>query len=405
MPLQSFYADASRNYPTIFDYAEKADMFGRSVIDEVYYESSILADAMVKPTNDGLRERVVRRGEITDSGHVAALDEGYYGNRERTGNDEDSVGTMRVSDQIRWEHRQQLESMDNGEAARADDIKTATDNLINKKVDKLLYSNSINDQSTTKEKGKSIHGIMTYLEKCYDNEGYNKLFERTEQRKNPFTNVKDNLLSLSNYDANRTDKDSSYGTNSKFTSVVGIAWGQNGSYTIFPSILSGKVAGYDFDYKMNIESTYIDPSDGIQKSIEYDRYNLDAYFGFAVANRYALNGIRNIYLGHSKKTAIFEEMEGVENKLIMLKDFFNQGHTGMNMTFYCAPRLITQMEMYQKEKFASFSAVNGTREFDGTNPRMRPTSLRIAHDITLVSDSGFSTIEKYVSGTMSAETV
>ena len=156
---------------------------------------------------------------------------------------------------------------------------------------------------------------------------------------------------------------------------------------------------------MDIESTYIDPIDGIQKSIEYDRYNLDAYFGFAVANRYALNGIRNIYLGHSKKTAIFEEMEGVENKLIMLKDFFNQGHTGMNMTFYCAPRLITQMEMYQKEKFASFSAVNGTREFDGTNPRMRPTSLRIAHDITLVSDSGFSTIEKYVSGTMSAETV
>ena len=110
MPLQSFYADASRNYPTIFDYAEKADMFGRSVIDEVYYESSILADAMVKPTNDGLRERVVRRGEITDSGHVAALDEGYYGNRERTGNDEDSVGTMRVSDQIRWEHRQQRQT-------------------------------------------------------------------------------------------------------------------------------------------------------------------------------------------------------------------------------------------------------------------------------------------------------
>ena len=91
MPLQEHYSDAHKSYPTVFDYVEKSDDFGKGVIDEIYYESSMLADALVKPTNDGLRERITRKGELRDSGHVAALDEGYYGTHERTGKEEDSV--------------------------------------------------------------------------------------------------------------------------------------------------------------------------------------------------------------------------------------------------------------------------------------------------------------------------
>ena len=97
-------------------------------------------------------------------------------------------------------------------------------------------------------------------------------------------------------------------------------------------------------------------------------------------------------------------MESVEDKLIKLKDFFNQGKTGLTLTFYCAPRLITQMELYQKEKFPTYSA-SGSREFNGMNPRKRPTELMITSDIRLVSDPGFSTIENYVSGTMAASAV
>ena len=403
MPLQEHYSDAHKSYPTVFDYVEKSDDFGKGVIDEIYYESSMLADALVKPTNDGLRERITRKGELRDSGHVAALDEGYYGTHERTGKEEDTVGTMRVSDQIIWEKKQPLEASDNGDALREEDLKEATNNLIFKKVDKLLYANSNNDTSITKDKGKSIYGIMTYLEKCYDNDAYNKLFERTEQRKNPFTNVKYDLPCFSNYSANRTGKGENYTTSAKFTSIVGMAWGMKGVYTVFPSAI-GVNAGFIADYKKNLESKYIDPDDGIEKSYEYERVNMDSYFGFAVANRYALNGIRNIFLGHSNNNAIFEEMESVEDKLIKLKDFFNQGKTGLTLTFYCAPRLITQMELYQKEKFPTYSA-SGSREFNGMNPRKRPTELMITSDIRLVSDPGFSTIENYVSGTMAASAV
>ena len=412
MPNNSHYA--SHEYPTIFEYEERANVDGLAIIDEIYYESHFLSNAMVKPTNDGMRERFKRETEKVKSGHVASLDEGYYGKKKTASLEEQSFGTMRISDQLKWEKKQGLATESNGSELKAKQLKDATDYLLDLKVDKMLYANSADDKDaegnavTLKDKGKQINGLFTYVENTFDDAGYNALIDRYDSRKLPFTNTKENLLCFSNYSASRTKADTSkYKTDANFTSILGVAFGATGVVTVFPDIV-GKFAGYGMDYKEGLEATYTDV-DGIEKSYEYDRCNFDAYFGIGVENRYCLNAIRNIYLGHTDKEAIFEEMESVENYLIKLKDFFDLGHTGMKMEFYCNPRLITQMEMYQKEKYVGYGNGHymavGSREFDGINPRVRPSSIAITHDIILNSDRVFKTNEKYVSGTFNASKI
>lgn len=410
MPNNSHYNgtnDLGHQYPTIFEYEERANVDGLAIIDEIYYESHFLSNAMVKPTNDGMRERFKRETEKVKSGHVASLDEGYYGKKKTAPLEEKSFGTMRISDQLTWEKKQSLPTEDNGSNLKAKQLKDATDYMLDLKVDKMLYSNSADDKDaegnavTTKDKGKQINGLFTYLEKTFTTSKYNDLIDRYDGKKNPFTNTKEDLLCFSNYSASRTGKGSDYTEASKFTSILGVAFGVDGVVTVFPEIV-GTMAGYGMDYKADLEAHY--EEDGIMKSYEYDRCNFDAYFGIGVKNRYCLNAVRNVYLGHSDKRAIFEEMESVENYLIMLKDFFDLGHTGMTLQFYCNPRLITQMEMYQKEKYlgygnGQYNAV-GSRDFNGMNPRVRPTTIQIAHDIVLNSDRVFKTNEKYVGGTI-----
>ena len=413
MPNNAHYNrgnELGHDYPTIFEYEERANVDGLAIIDEIYYESHFLTNAMVKPTNDGMRERFKRETEKVKSGHVASLDEGYYGKKKTAPLEEQSFGTMRISDQLTWEKKQPLATDDNGTALKAKQLKDATDYMLDLKVDKMLYANSANDKDaegnavTTKDRGKQINGLFTYVEKTFTVPQYNELIDRYDSKLNPFTNTKENLLCFSNYDADRTDASSAYKSNAegtKFTSILGVAFGVDGVVTVFPEMV-GTMAGYGMDYKEGLEAYY--EEGGIHKSYEYDRCNFDAYFGIGVKNRYCLNAIRNIYLGHTDKKAIYEEMESVENYLIMLKDFFDLGHTGMTLQFYCNPRLITQMEMYQKEKYLSYGngAYNavGSREFNGMNPRVRPTSIQIAHDIVLNSDRVFKTNEKYVGGTI-----
>ena len=136
----------------------------------------------------------------------------------------------------------------------------------------------------------------------------------------------------------------------------------------------------------------------------YDYVNFDMYFGVGVLNRYCLMGLRNIFLGHTNSTALFDEMAAVERNLITLKDFYDRGETGYTMAFYCSPRLITAMEQYQKANKVNYYAVD-SREFNGMSPLKRPKFLPITSDIVLYSDVCFKTSEKYVSGTVAASTI
>lgn len=399
MPANSFYAD--RSYPTIFDYTNNANENGLAIIDEIKFESNFLAHAMLTPTNDGLRERYTRKSECNHKPKFMSLDEHYSPSEIKLANEEKSFGTMRIGDRIQWEHRQSISATPEQVATqRAEELKAVIDGMVQLKQETMIYSGSQEDEASTSDAGKKEAGLFSMLENIYDADCVQALYARYEDRKNPFTNVGEKMVALSNYSANRTDKGSNYDTSKPtWTSVLGVAFGTSGVVTTYPSTIQGNAGvGFNMDIKKDIEDK---DSTGY---FTYDRINFDAYFGIGVKNRYCLSGIRNIFLGHAKKTALYEEMETVENNLITLKDFFDLGHTGLSIAFYCSPRLITQMEMYQKEKGVQFIS-NDNREFNGMSPRKRPSSLRIAHDIILYSDYCFKTSEKYVSGTMNAANI
>ena len=397
MPNNTFYANGK--FPTIFDYTNRMNEDGLGIVDEIQYETNFLRDAMLTPTNDGLRERYTRKSEFFHQPKFASLDEHYKPSEVKTTDEEKSFGTMRVIDRVQWEHRQNiLATPEQVAAQRAEELRVILDGFIDAKQKAMLYSRSQEDTDTdVTTMGKKEPGLFSMLEKIYDQSDINSLYARYENRKNPFTNVGEDLVALSNFSAARATTDTNYqGKKSGlWTSILGVAFGVNGVVTTFPEAVGANAgAGFNMDIKADIES-----GNDTEGYYTYDRINFDAYFGIGVKNRYCLNGIRNIYLGHTDKTAIFSEMEDVENNLITLKDFFNLGKTGMTLEFYCSPRLITQMEIYQKEKFNLGRIMSvGSRDFNGINPRKRPDSIQIAHDIVLKSDYCFKTSENFVTG-------
>lgn len=400
MPANSFYSGLS--YPTMADYVNTSNDNGLAIIDEVQYESNFLMNAMMKETNDGSRERFARKTELYHKPYVMSLDEHYKPQSVSMGNTEKEFGTMRIGDRIQWEHRQGIYAKPEEVARQRErELKKVIDGMLYMKQEKMLYSRSQEDTSTSvEEKGKSTPGLFSMLEHIYTKDNINTLYDHLEKKENPFEKVDEKMVALSNYSATRTDADSTkYATDkSAFTSIIGVAFGEEGVVTVFPKDIQGNAGGgFNMDFKGDIEAM-----DSDNRYYTYDRINFDAYFGIGVKNRYCLSGIRNIFLGHAKKTSIFEEMADVEDNLIILKDLFDAGKTGLKMQFYCSPRLITQMEMYQKEKYPSYTAI-GSREFDGKNPRKRPKSIWITSDIELLSDPCFITSEKYVSKTISSE--
>ncbi len=399
MPNKDFYSSLS--YPTMADYVNPENEKGLAIIDEVRYESNFLTHAMMKPTNDGMRERFTRKSELYHRPYVMSLDEHYTPSSIKTGDTQNEFGTMRIGDRIQWETRQSVYvSQEDKARQREREMRKAIDSMVDMKQERMLYARSQEDDNiSTEEAGKSIPGLFSKLENIYTLDDINTLYDHLERRENPFENVGEHLVTLSNYSSTRTQADTSkyYEENDVWTSIIGVAFGEEGVITVFPSAIKGNAGGgFSMDFKSDIEAR-----DNEGKYYTYDRVNFEAYFGIGVLNRYCLLGLRNIFLGHSKKNAIFEEMESVEDNLIELKDLFDAGQTGYSMAFYCSPRLVKQMEKYQKEKYPAYQAVTGSREFDGKNPRKRPKSIQITSDITLFSDPCFLTNEKFISGKIS----
>lgn len=398
MPANSFYANNS--YPTIFDYKNGMPEEGLAIIDEMNDTSTFLTHAALKPTNDGLRERFTRKGEFSHIGRVAALDEHYSASDIKLANEEKSFGTMRVFDRIQWEKFQGAEASPEAIThQRTEELQKLIKGIVKLKQKSMLYSLSAEDTDAIDVKGKKVPGLFSYVENCFSTDAIQKCHELMDDGRNPFLKTDEKLLAISNFNANRTGKDSSYKTDagSVWTSVLAVAFGREGVLTTFPSTISANAgAGFNLDFKGDIETT--DP-DG--KFYTYDRYNIDAYFGIGVLNRYCLSAVRNIYLGHTNKSAMYEEMEDLERNLLALKYFFGRGETGYNLEFYCNQRLLNQMEAYQLEKGGKVQFVsNNDRNFNGISPVTMPNTLQIASGITLYSDVCFKTSESYVSGTV-----
>ncbi len=398
MPANSFYAN--NKYPTIFDYKNGMPEEGLAIVDEMNDTSTFLTHAALKPTNDGLRERFTRKGEFSHMGRVAALDEHYSPSEIKLANEQKSFGTMRVFDRIQWEKMQGAEASPEEIAfQRTEELQKLISGIVKLKQKTMLYSLSAEDTDTAEVKGKKVPGLFSYVEKCYTAAAIQKCHELMDDGRNPFLKVDENLLAISNYNASRTGKDSTYKTEAGnvWTSVLAVGFGKEGVLTTFPSTIGTNAgAGFNLDFKGDIETK---DSDG--NFYTYDRYNIDAYFGIGVLNRYCLSAVRNIYLGHTSKTAMYEEMEDLERNLLALKYFFGRGETGYSLEFYCNQRLLNQMEAYQLEKGGKVQFIsNDNRNFNGVSPVQMPNTLQIASGITLYSDVCFKTSEAYVSGTI-----
>lgn len=127
-----------------------------------------------------------------------------------------------------------------------------------------------------------------------------------------------------------------------------------------------------------------------------DECDFEQYFGIGVKNRYCLTGLRNINLALTGD-ALWTEMEKVEENLTELADFFGLGKTGYNMHFYCPLELIRKMEKYQKLHFNYQRTYSeGTRDFNGRSPLLRPTTLEVAAGVVLESDPGLKLNETFI---------
>lgn len=400
MPTNDFYKN--NYFPTIFDYTNNMSEAGLAVVDEIKTESNFLKHAALVPTNDGMRHRYVRKNECQFTPRVAALDAHYKPSIVNPTKKEKSFECMYANGRMQWEKKQPIQTpLANAADTKAEGFKTALDGMLKLKQSKMIYSKSAEDTSTVDIKALSMPGLFSYLDNCYDSAAINKLYTRLDDYKNPFDNVDEKLVSISNYSATRTGKGAEYvTTGADFTSILGVAFGSEGVLTTFPSTVQGNAgAGYSMEF-----GTEKNARDDNGEYYAYDYVNFDMYFGIGVLNRYCLMGLRNIFLGHTNSTALFDEMAAVERNLITLKDFYDRGETGYTMAFYCSPRLITAMEQYQKANKVNYYAVD-SREFNGMSPLKRPKFLPITSDIVLYSDVCFKTSEKYVSGTVAASTI
>lgn len=400
MPTNDFYKN--NYFPTIFDYTNNMSDAGLSVVNEIKTESNFLKHAALVPTNDGMRHRYVRKNECKFTPRVVPLDAHYKPSIVNPTKKEKSFECMRANGRMQWEKAQTIQTPQaNAADTKAEGLKTAIDGMLNLKQSKMLYSRSNEDTASVEDRALSMPGLFSYLDNCYDSTAISKLYTRLDDYKNPFDNVDEKLVSISNYSATRTGKGEEYvTTGADFTSILGVAFGKEGVLTVFPSTVQGNAgAGYSMEF-----GTENNAKDDNGEYYAYDYVNFDMYFGIGVLNRYCLSGIRNIFLGHKNSTALFDEMAAVEKNLITLKDFFDRGVTGYTMAFYCSPRLITAMEQYQKANKVNYNAVN-SRDFDGMSPLKRPRFLPITSDIVLYSDVCFKTSEKYVSGTVAASTI
>lgn len=375
-------------YPTIYDYEDSANLNGMAVIDEIKGTSNLVLDACVIPTNGGYRHEFKREIEKKYEARTAAFDEGYVASGG-TRTMKLSVGTMRITDAKQFDILTERGTSDAGVARRARNIANLGDSLIHKKAYQLLYGGQAHPDGSFD--AKEIPGFASYLDKISD---YDAMINRWENEECPFAD--ENCLAIDNQEGADTS-DSTAVTSAKennvWTSIYGFAFGENGAFTTYPSNLSN-LAGYSVEYTPNNLTTYVDKADGLTKYRKFDLVTGEACFGAGVANRFCLAGLRNIYLAHKTKDDIFDEMYRVEQNLIKIKDFFEQGETGYNMVFYTSKFLVHQMAQFQQNRLIRVDLGGNTNK--GNVGNETPEEILIAPGLILKSDFAIKRNEPFI---------
>ena len=372
----------TNKYKTIFDMQDAANEDQLAIISEMNNTSALVASAPVIESSDGMTHRFTREGEFVNTAKAASLTEGYVaGTDGRTSTKEIQIG--RITDARVFEHLEAPNASDDGVAAKVVALQNMSRSLIEKKAHDIMYGG--NDSL-----GKEILGLTTYLEKIGD---INTMFRKIDQNKNPFDG--ENCLALSNRTGVGTLSDASTveeaKTGSVWTSVYGIAWGNSGVFTVYPK--NRPIGGYNTTWHMDDKKEYVDKMTGETKMTWNDTVTGEALFGAGVANRFCLNGLRNIYLDHVKEEDTMLEMANVARNIRNLYRFFRKGRTDTQMIFFCNDTLLAQMDGYLQNRVIQAStdpAGNLGYFIDNFD------TLRLSNNILLVSDFAVKMDEKFV---------
>ncbi len=381
---------AQNGFPTIYDYEEAARDSASAVIDEIKGSSNLIFDAAVG-TTEGYNITFTRELEKKNTAVSMAFDEGWrIGTDGRT--EEISTGTMRVGDARSFDQLVRGGTSDNGNARKMKALQNMASSILRKKAQCILYGGMPAKDGSVN--AKEITGMVSYLDTISD---YGKMVSIWEEgRFAPFKG--ENGLTLDNQEGAEVT-DSSAVTEAKsnnvWASVYGIAWGRDGVFTTYPRYRGTGSGAYNMEIHKDNDSSYIDKFDEEKRYAWKDIVVADAFFGYGVRNRFAISGLRNIYLKHKKKADREDEMYRVRQNLITMKQFFDMGETGLTMTFYASPLLLNAMEEFMKDRVQLVGLTPNSN--DGSYGKLNNGRLLIADGIELVSDFAFKTSEGFIS--------
>lgn len=373
---------ATNKYKTIFDMQDAANEDQLAIISEMNNTSALVASAPVLESSDGMTHRFKRESEFENTAKAASLTEGYIaGTDGRTSDREIQLG--RIIDARSFEHLEASNASDSGIAAKAQALQNMSRSLIEKKAHDIMYGGK-------DVYGKEILGLTTYLEKIGD---INSMFRKIDQDKSPFDG--ENCLALSNRNGIGTLSDSATVTEAQsadvWTSVYGIAWSSTGVFTVYPK--NKPIGGYATEWHFNDRKDYTDKMTGETRMTWVDTITGEALFGAGVANRFCLNGLRNIYLDHVKEEDVMLEMANVARNIRNMYRFFRKGRTDAQMVFFCNDTLLAQMDGYLQSRVIQASTQpSGNMGYFIDNF----DTLRLSNNILLVSDFAVKMDEKFV---------
>ena len=380
-----------RMYPSAYDYEDSASG-GAVIVSEIAGASNLVFDAAIG-TTEGYHYEVEREIEIKNTAKPASFDEGWtFSTDPRTMRI--SFDTMRIIDAKRFDKLVSRGTSDKGMARKAQAMRNMGRSIIREKARNILYGGQPAEDGTVN--GKEISGFTSYLEAITDIQAMRAIWEKGER--SPFGG--EYGLTLDNQESAEYQTGTNLETaktQDVWTSVYGLAWGERGCFTTYPSYL-GEVAGYSMEIHRSNPNPYVDKRDGLTKMVWDDIVTGETVFGIGIKNRFAIQGLRNIYLGHKNKADRADEMYRVEQNLIQMYNFFLLGETNMQMTFYCSPFLFSQFEAFQKGRVLKVeTSTNGN---NGSYGKINTGRLQVADNIWLVSDSAFKSTEKFVSETV-----
>ena len=380
-----------RMYPSAYDYEDSADAAAIAV-SEIKGASNLVFDAAIGTTS-GYRFEFEREVERNHTAHPAAFDEGWtVGTDPRY--ERVSADTMRIIDARRFDQLVRRGTSDSGMARRAEALRNMGRSMVNEKARNILYGGQPADDGTVN--GKEIAGFTSYVSEITDLQAMKTRWE--EGTVSPFTGEYGLTLDNQAGAEYETGTDLSAQKGQKvWTSIYGFAWGESGCFTTYPSFLAG-LAGYNMEIHTNNPANYTDKLDGKEKFLWDDIVTAECAFGIGVKNRFAIQGLRNIYLGHSNRKDMADEMYRVEQNLIEMYNFFRMGETGLTMNFYCSTFLLSKFEQYQKQKIVMVST--SPNQNDGSYGRLNTGRIQVADGIWLVSDFAVKTSEPFISDTV-----